>query len=179
MPVVRSPASVVLAFAIPRGRLYDDTDSGKDHPMAVNAIPDGYSTVTPYIIVDGASDFIAYVQDVFGGRERTRMPMANGRIGHAEIQLGSSIIMTADSGGFWEARPAMLHVYVEDVDAQYERAMAAGGTSRMAPATQFYGDRSAIVEDRWGNQWSLATHVEDVSDEEMERRVAEWNAQNG
>jgi PhnB protein len=142
--------------------------------MAVKPIPDGYSTVTPYLIVRGASELIDFVKDAFGAEERGRMEGPDGTIGHAEVKIGDSVIMIADGNDEWPSTPAMLHLYVEDCDSVFERALKAGAKSVREPEDQFYGDRSATVTDSFGNSWSLATHVEDVPREEMERRAKEW-----
>ncbi|MGK2966898.1 MAG: VOC family protein [Tepidiformaceae bacterium] len=137
----------------------------------VKPIPDGYPMVRPSLIVSSAEGLISFIGDVFGGTERMRMPMPDGTIAHAEVQVGDSVIMTADATEQWPARQAALHVYSEDVDAAYQRALAAGATTEMEPEDQIYGERSAVVLDPWGNRWAIATHVEDVSDEEMMRRM--------
>lgn len=139
--------------------------------MPVKPIPDEYRAVTPYLVVQGAADLIAFIRDVFGAEERMRFPGPGGTIGHAELVLRDSTIMVSDAGSMNPAMPGMLMVYVENVDETYRKALAAGATSRMAPEDRFYGDRAADVEDRFGNRWSLATHVEDVSPEEMQRRM--------
>jgi PhnB protein len=140
--------------------------------MAVKPIPEGYHTVTPYLIVEGASDLIDFMKQGLGAEERMRMPQPDGKIGHAEMQVGDSVIMLSDANPDFPAMPAMIHLYVDDADAVYKRALAAGAMSVREPADQFYGDRSAGVKDAFGNQWYLATHVEDVSPEEMEKRMA-------
>ena len=146
----------------------------------VKPIPDGYPQVTPYLIVDGAADAISFYEKVLGAKERMRMPGPDGTIGHAEIELGDSVVMLSDGAPEMGARspkavggtPVLIHVYAEDVDAVFDAAIAAGGTSMRAPEDQFYGDRSAQFEDPFGHHWSVATHVEDVSPEEMEKRMA-------
>ena len=142
--------------------------------MAVKPIPDGYHSVTPYLVVNGAAKLIDFMKDVLGAEEIFRMDSPTG-VGHAELRVGDSIVMLADAEGSatGKASPAMLHIYVNDVDATYGRALAAGATSLREPADQFYGDRSGGVEDGFGNQWWFATHIEDVPPEEMERRAAE------
>jgi len=145
------------------------------------AIPDNYPRVTPYLIVDGAGDAIDFYTKVLGASERGRMAGPDGRVGHAELSLGDSMIMLADEnpqmgivgpkgiGG----SPVTLHVYVEDVDAVFEAATAAGASSTRDVEDRFYGDRSGQFEDPFGHRWSIASHVEDVSPEEMGRRMAE------
>ena len=131
--------------------------------MATQAIPDGYHTVTPYLIVQDASGLIDYLGKAFGATERMRMPNGEGAIMHAEVQLGDSVIMLAEASEAYQAKPAMIHLYVPDVDAMYKRALEAGSESMREPAEQSYGDRSGGVKDRWGNEWWLATHVKDVA----------------
>lgn len=148
--------------------------------MAVKPIPDGYPRVMPYLAVDGASVAIDFYKEVFGATERMRMPAPGDKIGHAEIAIGEAVIMLADHfpevgnrtpkalGG----SPVMLMVYVDDVDAVFAKALAAGATQERAPEDQFYGDRGGQFVDPFGHQWFVATHIEDVSEEEMARRAA-------
>jgi len=144
--------------------------------MAVNPIPEGYRTVTPYLVVDGATNVLDFVKQVFGAEEKLRMDAPDGKIGHAEVQIGDSIVMMGDAGAENPAMPAMIHLYVDDCDATYERALAAGAKSEREPTDQFYGDRSAGVRDAAGNLWWIATHVEDVPEEEMAKRIEEATA---
>jgi PhnB protein len=145
----------------------------------VQSTPDGYPTLTPYLCVDGAAQAIEFYKDVFGATERMRMAGPDGRIGHAELDLGSSLIMLADEHpdmAFVSPRklggtPVTLSIYVEDVDATFERALQAGATTLRPVENQFYGDRSGQLEDPFGHRWSIATHVEDISPEEMARRA--------
>jgi len=145
-----------------------------------NPIPDGYPRVTPYLIVDGASAAIDFYRDVLGATERMRMPAPGDTIGHAELELGDSMIMLADEAPEVNARgpratggsPVLLHVYVEDVDTVFARALEAGAKELRAVGDKFYGDRSGEFEDPFGHRWSIASHVEDVSAEEMEKRMA-------
>ena len=149
--------------------------------MAVNPIPSGYPQVTPYLSVDGAAAAIEFYIQVFGATERMRMPGPGDTIGHAELQLGDSVIMLADETpeiGFLSPKtlggsPVIVSVYVGDVDDVVERAVQAGATLLRAVEDQFYGDRSGQFEDPFGHRWSVASHVEDVSAEEMERRAAQ------
>jgi PhnB protein len=148
---------------------------------SVKPIPEGYPQVTPYLHVDGANDAIDFYTNVFGATERMRLAGPDGKIGHAELQLGESVIMLADEypemdvlspksrGG----TPVTINVYVEDVDAFFSRAVRAGATALRPIEDQFYGDRSGQFEDPFGHRWSVATHVEDVAPDEMERRAAE------
>jgi uncharacterized glyoxalase superfamily protein PhnB len=144
--------------------------------MAVNPIPEGHRTVTPYLVVDGATNVLDFVRQAFGAEEKFRMDTPDGKIGHAEVQIGDSIVMMGDAGAENPAMPAMIHLYVDDCDATYERALAAGATSEREPTDQFYGDRSAGVRDSAGNLWWIATHVEDVPEEEMAKRIEEATA---
>ena len=147
----------------------------------VKPIPEGYPQVTPYLCVDGASDAIQFYTTVFGATERVRLPGPDGTIGHAELQLGDSIIMLADESpdiGFRSPKaiggsPVTISVYVEDVDGVFDRAVQAGAKALRPVEDQFYGDRSGQFEDPFGHRWSVATHVEDVPPDEMARRAAQ------
>ena len=147
----------------------------------VNPIPEDYPRVNPYLIVDDGAAAIDFYMSVLGATERMRMEGLDGKIGHAEIEIGDSVIMLADENPDAGAQspktvggtPIFLHVYVEDVDAVFARALEAGATERRAVADQFYGDRTAGFVDPWGHLWSIASHVEDVPPEEMEKRAAE------
>jgi PhnB protein len=140
--------------------------------MAVKPIPDGYHSVTPMIVAEGAGKLIDFMKQAFDAEERLRMPMPGGSVAHAELTIGDSVVMVSDATPQWPAVGCSVHLYVEDVDAVYKRALEAGATSRMAPEDRFYGDRAAAVEDPSGNLWSLATHIEDVAEDEMVRRMA-------
>jgi PhnB protein len=147
--------------------------------MAVRAIPEGYSSVTPYLIVSGAARAIDYYKMAFGATEIMRMGGPDGKIAHAELQIGNSRIMLADE------MPEMGHkspltlggsgtglmLYVDDVDDTFARAITAGGTTVRGVQDQFYGDRSGTLDDPFGHQWTVATHVEDVEPDEMQRRM--------
>ena len=135
----------------------------------VKAIPEGYHSITPYLIVEDAAGLIGFVSEAFGATERMRMPPSGPTIMHAEVQIGDSIVMLSDASPEFPPKPAMLHLYIQDVDATYQSALAAGGTSVREPDDQFYGDRSAGVRDRFGNEWWLATHVKDLTPEEVAR----------
>ena len=147
--------------------------------MPVNPIPEGYHSVTPYLIIRGAADAIEFYKKAFGATELFRFPGPDGKIGHAELQIGNSRIMLADEypdmgykgpqtlGG----SPIALMIYLADVDAVFNRAVEAGATVKEALQDKFYGDRIGTVVDPFGHRWHLATHQEDVSMEEMERRA--------
>jgi PhnB protein len=140
--------------------------------VPVNPKPEGYHTVTPYLIVQGAAEFIEFMKQAFAAQEKQRMGPPGGPIMHAEVRIGDSIIMLSDSSAEFEPTRSTVHLYVDDVDSMYQRALQAGGDALREPADQFYGDRSAGIKDRFGNQWWLATHIEDVTPEEMQRRQA-------
>jgi uncharacterized glyoxalase superfamily protein PhnB len=140
--------------------------------MAVKPIPEGYHSITPYLTVEGADKLLDFVKQAFGaGDVHECMRRPDGTIMHAEVRIGDSIVMLGEANGQWKPRPGTLYLYVNDTDATYRRALEAGATSLMEPATQFYGDRNAGVQDPTGNFWWIATHVEDVSPEEMRRRA--------
>jgi PhnB protein len=147
-------------------------------------IPDGYPQVTPYLCVDGASAAIDFYGDVFGATERMRMPAPEGKVGHAELEIGDSVIMLADEFPEMGVRspktiggtPVTVNVYVEDVDSVFDRAVSQGATAVRPVEDQFYGDRSGQFEDPFGHRWSVATHVEDVPPDEMAKRAAEMMA---
>ena len=145
--------------------------------MGVQPIPDGYHTVTPYLIVEGGQAVLDFIVKAFEGRLKSRMDKDDGTIGHAEVAIGDSLVMLGDAGERWPAMPAALHLYVEDCDATYRRALDAGAASVQEPEDQFYGDRMAGVRDGAGNMRWIATHVEAVDEEEMARRAARWAAQ--
>ncbi|MGH7481278.1 MAG: VOC family protein [Longimicrobiales bacterium] len=140
--------------------------------MPVEPIPTGHRTVTPYLVVADAGALIEFLKRAFGAVERHRTDTPDGRVMHAEVEIGDSIVMLGEAGGEWQPMPSVLHLYVTDTDAVYARAIEAGATALREPEDQFYGDRSGGVQDPAGNQWWIATHVEDVSPEEMERRMA-------
>jgi PhnB protein len=147
----------------------------------VKPIPEGYPQVTPYLAVDGADAAIKFYSDVFGATERVRMPAPGGKVGHAELRLGDSLIMLADEFPDMGSRspkavggtPVTISVYVEDVDSVFDRAVRAGAKALRPVENQFYGDRTGTFEDPFGHHWSVATHVEDVPPDEMAKRMAE------
>jgi PhnB protein len=146
----------------------------------VKPVPEGYPTVTPALCVDGADAAIEFYTSVLGARVRMRMDAPEGKVGHAELEIGDSLIMLADEFPDMGVRgpralggsPVSLHLYVGDVDAVLERAVAAGATLVRPAEDRFYGDRSGQIEDPFGHTWTISTHVEDVPPDEMERRAA-------
>jgi PhnB protein len=147
--------------------------------MAVKPVPEGYPTVSPYLTVDDAAAAIAYYTEAFGARERGRMDAPDGKIGHAELEIGDSLVMLSDALPQFATRSPTelggtsvgIFLYVEDVDEVVKQAVDAGGTVTMEVADQFWGDRFGIVQDPFGHLWSIATHVEDVPPEEMAERA--------
>jgi len=143
-------------------------------------IPEGFHAVTPYLCVSGAADALEFYKNAFGAKELVRMADPSGKVGHAEIQIGDSIIMLADEYPEMNFRsprtiggtPVTIHLYVDDVDTVVDRAVSAGGKIVRPVADQFYGDRSGVVEDPFGHSWNVSTHVEDISPEEIEKRAA-------
>jgi PhnB protein len=146
----------------------------------VKPIPDGYPRAMPYLIVDGAAKALDFYKQVFEAKERMRMPTPQGKVGHAEITIGDSVIMLADEHPQMDARaprafggsPVSIMVYVPDVDATVKTAVAAGAKVTRPVENMFYGDRTGTIDDPFGHRWHIATHIEDVPPEEMERRVA-------
>jgi PhnB protein len=140
--------------------------------MAVKSIPDGYHSVTPYLVVEGAAKLIDFLKSAFDAKEIHRFGQPNGPIMHAEVRIGDSVVMLGDANPEIKPSLACIHLYVDDTDATYHRALKAGAISLREPADQFYGDRSGGVKDPFGNQWWIATHKEDVPLEELRRRAA-------
>lgn len=134
--------------------------------MTAQPIPEGHSTVSPYLVVENVTECIEFAEQAFDAERITVHTRPDGSILHAEVRIGNSVVMMGGNA----PRPATLHVYVKDVDAVYERALQAGAGSLREPADQFYGDRNAAVKDASGNRWWIATHVEDVPPEELENR---------
>ena len=143
---------------------------------SVKPIPDGYHSVTPYLYIKGAAKAIDFYKRAFGATERMRMPGPNGTVGHAEIEIGDSVVMLADApptaADTSRGVTSSLLIYVKDVDATWKQALAAGASELQPLENKFYGDRMGMVRDPFGHEWSLGTHIEDVSPEEMERRMA-------
>jgi PhnB protein len=152
--------------------------------MATKNPPEGYHSVTPYLVVDGAAAAIDYYRKAFGAREIYRFEH-QGKVAHAEIQIGDSRIMLSDTWPEWDAHdpktvgntPVSLMVYVDDADAVFDRAVAAGAEVRMPVADQFYGDRAGGLTDPFGHRWTIATHKEEVPAEELSRRMKEMMEQ--
>src|SRR5215216_4563395 len=155
--------------------------------MATKPVPEGYHTLTSYLAVDDAAQAIEYYKKAFGAKERVRMAAPDGKIGHAELEIGDSMLMLADPFPQASTKPpkelggtsASVFMYVEDVDAVAKQAVDAGGTVLMEVADQFWGDRFATVQDPFGHSWSIATHIEDLTPEEIAERGREAMAQMG
>ncbi|QDT33495.1 VOC family protein [Thalassoglobus polymorphus] len=149
--------------------------------MAVQPIPDGFHSVTPYLIISGASEAIGWYQKTFEATEHLRLDGPGGSVAYAEIRIGNSIVMLADEHPGMGAHgpdhfggsPTHLMIYVENVDEVFNRAVAAGAEVVRPLQDQFYGDRSGTLKDPFGHQWSIATHIEDLTQEEVDRRFAE------
>lgn len=150
--------------------------------MPVKAIPEGYHSVTPYLILDRAAEAIRWYEHALGATELMRLPMGD-KIGHAEIKIGDSVVMLSDEWpDYGKLSPATrggatsgMMIYVEDVEAAFDRAVAAGAKVEQPVTDQFYGDRSGSFTDPFGHSWVIATHVEDVPEDEMQRRMAEFS----
>ena len=146
----------------------------------VKPVPDGYHSITPYLVIKGAAAAIDFYKKAFGAVEVMRMPQPDGRVGHAELKFGDSFVMMADE--FPEMKvvspktlgnsPVGILLYVDDVDAVFNQALSLGATAEKPLADQFYGDRNGTLIDPFGHKWTIATHIEDVSHEEMKRRMA-------
>ena len=140
--------------------------------MPVKPIPENFPRVSPYLIVKDVAETIEFLKYVFDAKEREKMILLDGTINHAEVSIGDSVIMMGKASENYPPQPAMIYVYVENTDAAYKRALEKEAVSVMEPADQFYGDRNAGAKDSNGISWWMATHVEDVSQEEMQRRNA-------
>ena len=136
----------------------------------VEPIPDGYHAITPYLTVKNGGALVEFLQKAFGATVKSRMDLPNGALWHADVEIGDSHVMIGGASEEWPEKPAQIYLYVEDADATYQKALDAGATSIMPPADMFYGDRHGGVTDPSGNSWWIATHIEDVSPEELERR---------
>ena len=139
---------------------------------AVKAIPEGYHTITPYLLVDNIADYIEFLKRAFGAQEEHRTTAPDGTVMHAQVKIGDSKVMMGQSMGDWKPTFSMLYVYLADVDSAFRQAVQAGATVVQEPNNQFYGDRSGGLKDPAGNQWWLATHIEDVEPAELQKRFA-------
>jgi PhnB protein len=145
----------------------------------VKAIPDNYPRITPYLCINGAEEAIGFYSAVLGAKERMRLPTADGKIGHAELQIGDGLLMVSDEFPDWGVTapgttggsPVTISIYVEDVDTVYAAAIAAGATETMPVTDHFYGDRSGQFVEPFGHKWNVATHIEDVASDEIQRRM--------
>jgi PhnB protein len=168
LPVLRTRSDTNPAFL--SSNVFQSIDE-EVTSMSVKYKPDGLRTVTPYLVVRDVAGLIQFLEQAFDAEEGERAELPDGRIMHAQVTIGDSVVMMGEASENNPPMPAMLHLYVEDADATYRHALAAGATSLREPQNEFYGDRSASVADAFGNQWWLATHMEDVSPEEMQRRM--------
>ena len=141
--------------------------------MAVRPVPEGYHSVTPYCTVADVAKVLEFVERAFGAKRVEAAPDGEGVIRHADVLIGDSHVMFGQASEQWPARPGTLYLYSDHVDEMYRKAMEAGGTSLREPTNEFYGDRSGTVSDPFGHKWTIATHIEDVTPEEMQRRMAE------
>lgn len=147
-------------------------------PSQVKPVPEGYHTLTPHLIVQGAPKLLDFLKQAFDAKEKYSLTGPNGAIMHAEVKIGDSMVMIGEAMGEWKAMPASIALYTDNADALYKRALEAGATSIREPADQFYGDRSGGVKDPAGNHWWIATHIEDVSPDELRKRAEEWIKQS-
>ena len=140
--------------------------------MSVKPIPDGFHTVTPYLVVEEVSAQMEFMTKAFGAVEKEKIEGPGGAIMHAEVKIGDSHIMLGQARDEYKPMPTCLYLYVEDMEALYKSSLAAGAESVIEPTDMFYGDRNAGVKDPQGNLWWIATHIEDVSSEELQRRAS-------
>jgi uncharacterized glyoxalase superfamily protein PhnB len=141
--------------------------------MKTSPIPDGFHTVTPYLMVERAGPFLEFIEKAFGATITERILGPGGNVAHAQAKIGDSMLMLGEANANWKAEPAWLYLYVENVDEAHRRALLAGATSLMEPGDQFYGDRSSGVRDAWGITWWLATQIEVVPPTELQKRADE------
>ncbi len=139
---------------------------------SVKAVPAGYHTITPYLLVDGVANYIEFLKRAFDAKEDHRSAAPDGTVVHAEVRIGDSKVMMGQATGEWKRSSSMLYVYLEDVDAAFQKAVEAGATVVREVKDEFYGDRSGGLKDPSGNQWWLATHKEDLTPEELQKRFA-------
>jgi len=140
--------------------------------MSVKPIPDGYTTITPYLVVEDANKTIEFIEKIFDGQLLFKLQDEAGKITHAEMKIGNAMLMLAEASEEWKPTRTMLHLYVEDIGATYQKALEAGAATVKEPKDEFYGDRACCVQDGFGNFWGIATHIEDVSEEEMTLRTS-------
>lgn len=140
-------------------------------PNKVNPVPDGFRTLTPYLFVRGTGRLIEFLKAAFDALEIERHTGPDGEVNYAQLKIGDSMIMMSEPRDTWKPMPCGVYLYVEDTDDFYRRALEAGAVSLMEPADQFYGDRTAGVKDPFGNNWWIGTRIEDVTPEEMQRRL--------
>jgi PhnB protein len=145
---------------------------GEKEEQMVKPVPEGFSTVTPYLVVPDGEGLLDFLQKAFGAEVLSRTDRPDGSIANAGVRVGNSMLMVAQAKEPWKPMPAGFYLYVPDTDAVYRTALAAGGISTMEPTDQFYGDRNAGVQDAWGNNWWIATHIEDMDEAELQRRMA-------
>ena len=170
-----SPESAAVAERTKRSKLnYPAELRGKKATMKTEPIPKGYHSVTPSLTVKGAHKLIEFLQQAFGAKVLHQMLCPDGGVMHASLRIGDSILMLGEAGPQCKPTTASLYLYVKDADETYRRAVQAGGVSQMELADQFWGDRGGAVTDPAGNYWWIATHVEDVSMEEIEKRGQTW-----
>ena len=141
--------------------------------MSVKPIPDNFPRVSPYLIVSNVGKTMSFLEEIFNAEESERMTLPDGTINHGSVKIGDSLIMMGKKSDNMPPQSTMLYIYVEDTDATYKLALEKGATSVMEPADQFYGDRNAAVKDSDGISWWIATHIEDISNEEIQRRNEE------
>jgi PhnB protein len=141
-------------------------------------IPQGFHTITPFLVLKDSVKFLGFIEKAFGGETTFLLKHKSGKLMHASARIGDSNIMLTDSDNKLPEAPAMLYLYVDDVDSVYQKALDAGAQSVREPVNEFYGDRSAGVKDKWGNQWWIATHVEEVDPDELERRAKQFDEDN-
>jgi PhnB protein len=161
-----------------------EQNTNQNPQASVNPIPEGMHTVTPHLICAGAAEAIEFYKKAFGAVELTRMPGSDGKVMHASIKIGDSIIMLNDEMPEWgtfgpkslKGSPVTIHLYVADADAAFDRAMRAGAKPTMPLADMFWGDRYGKVEDPFGHQWSIGTHVRDVSPQEMQKAMEQMGS---
>ena len=139
--------------------------------MKTKPVPEGFHTVTPYLMVEQAGPFLEFLAKAFGATVTERVLGPAGNVAHAQAQIGDSMLMVGEANANWKAQPASLYLYFENADQAYLRVVQAGATSIMEPSDQFYGDRHGGVTDAWGITWWIATHIEDVPPDELQKRA--------